>query len=438
MSATLKTRRDEIKDRLERLTGEAQAAWTALEGAKSTFAGAADTGPDSEAYKAVDEAGRDYGSKADLLAQTRGQYERLLELSADGPPAAPAGEKTGPERHADPAPATPAQRVTAGDEYKRLVASGRLNSTAPIGIESLGKALDRPELKAALTGASATSAGAFVRPDRKDYYPLPLRPVRLLDAITLADTDSDTVEYVKQTGFTNAAAETAEATDVSGASGTKPQSDAAFQVVQSPVQTIPHWFAATKRALADAGQLRAIIDQLLTGGIQLRLEQQLVNGNGTAPNLRGVLNTSGIGNIATGGGGSISDRVQKGTTLIRLGFFEPNAVLIHPSDWETVRLSRDDSGASAGTGGYLYGPPSLGGATTMWGLQVIPSPVIAAGTVLVGDFSQLMLWVREGVEVLASDSHADFFVRNLVAVLAEGRFASGIPYPGAFTKVATV
>lgn len=438
MSATLKTRRDEIKDRLERLTGEAQAAWTALEGAKSTFAGAADTGPDSEAYKAVDEAGRDYGSKADLLAQTRGQYERLLELSADGPPAAPAGEKTAPERHAEPGPASASERVTAGPEYKRLRESGRLNSTAPIGIESLGKALDRPELKAALTGASTTSAGAFVRPDRKDYYPLQLRPVRLLDAITLADTDSDTVEYVKQTSFTNAAAETAEATDVSGASGTKPQSDAAFQVVQSPVQTIPHWFAATKRALADAGQLRAIVDQLLTGGIQLRLEQQLVNGNGTAPNLRGVLNTSGIGNIATGGGGSISDRVQKGVTLIRLAFFEPNAVLIHPSDWETVRLARDDSGASAGTGGYLYGPPSLGGATTMWGLQVIPTPVIAAGTVLVGDFSQLMLWVREGIEVLASDSHADFFVRNLVAVLAEGRFASGIPYPGAFTKVATV
>ena len=105
---------------------------------------------------------------------------------------------------------------------------------------------------------------------------------------------------------------------------------------------------------------------------------------------------------------------------------------------QTLASESPRSGASAGTGGYLYGPPSLGGATTMWGLQVIPTPVIAAGTVLVGDFSQLMLWVREGIEVLASDSHADFFVRNLVAVLAEGRFASGIPYPGAFTKVATV
>ena len=103
-----------------------------------------------------------------------------------------------------------------------------------------------------------------------------------------------------------------------------------------------------------------------------------------------------------------------------------------------MRLSRDDSGASAGTGGYLYGPPSTAGAEQMWGLPVAVTPSVPDDTGLVGDFRYATLWLREGVQVLASDSHSDFFIKNLVAVLAEMRAAFGVQLPAAFCKITSI
>ncbi len=432
--SNLRSKRDAIKAKLDETNERAQAAWTELQAAKDAYAGS-DAGEDSDAFAALDEQGRVYGELADEVATLRSRHERLLELSAPDAPERRA-DPTDPEtRSAAERKPSPAERITGGEEYKRLADSGRLQSSGPIGAVPLGKAMGRDEVKALITGASDTSGGAFVQNDRQGYYPLPLRPVRLLDLITTGSTNSDTVEYVLNDAFTNSAAETAEAT--AQTTGTKPESSATFAVVQAPVQNIAAWMAVTRRALADAGQLQTVIDYLLRQGIQLRLESQIVSGNGSAPNLRGITNTSGINAISSGGGGSISDRVHKGITEIRLDYFEPNAVAIHPTDWETVRLSRDDSGATAGTGGYLFGPPSLGEASTLWGLRVVPTTAVSQGTVIVADWSQMMLWVREGVQVLASDSHSDFFIKNLVAILSEGRFAAGIPYPSAFCKVAT-
>jgi HK97 family phage major capsid protein len=59
-------------------------------------------------------------------------------------------------------------------------------------------------------------------------------------------------------------------------------------------------------------------------------------------------------------------------------------------------------------------------------------------TALVGDFTKAVLWLREGAQVLATDSHSDFFVKNLVALLAELRAALGVLLPSAFCKVTSV
>jgi HK97 family phage major capsid protein len=64
--------------------------------------------------------------------------------------------------------------------------------------------------------------------------------------------------------------------------------------VQSTVKTIAHWIPATKRALADVGQLRTLIDARLQDGVNLRLDSQMINGDATGENLRGILNTTGV------------------------------------------------------------------------------------------------------------------------------------------------
>ncbi len=329
---------------------------------------------------------------------------------------------------------TPGGRLTESDVYKSLKESGVLEKSKsrvemnPIEVAS------RDEFKALLTGLSSTSGGAFVENDRlATYFPGPTRPDVISTLVTVGTTDSDIVEWVEETGFTNAAAMIAEATTV--ANGLKPESALAYAIVQSAVRTIAHWIPATKRALADAGQLRTLVDQRLRDGVRLALESQMVTGDGTGENFLGIVNTPGIATIAVGiAPDTALHAALRAITAIRLAFMEPTAFVMHPNDWMDIRLMRDSSGG-ANTGQFLYGPPSQTGPMFLWGVPVYTTPVVPEGNPIVGKMDEAMLWVREGVTVSATDSHADFFVRNLVAILAEGRFAFGIPRPEAFAEV---
>jgi HK97 family phage major capsid protein len=71
----------------------------------------------------------------------------------------------------------------------------------------------------------------------------------------------------------------------------------------------------------------------------------------------------------------------------------------------------------------------------LWGLPVVESEAIAAGTAYVADWKWAVLWDREQASVQVTDSHADFFIRNLVAILVELRAAFGILRPSAFVKI---
>jgi HK97 family phage major capsid protein len=53
----------------------------------------------------------------------------------------------------------------------------------------------------------------------------------------------------------------------------------------------------------------------------------------------------------------------------------------------------------------------------------------------VGDFRKCVLWEREGASIQVSDSHANFFIRNMVAILAEMRAAFGILQPNALVEI---
>jgi HK97 family phage major capsid protein len=429
---------DEIRSMLEavrkELAAKREAAAAARKGMEELFASARAEGVDilrdDEAFAKLDEAGRAYDALRDEIAVLEERQSRLITMLSGDEERRPL-EAAGvvPEGVGRSSRPSPGQRFASSPIYKGLLSSGALsNQDIPLGTTPPVKVLDCAELKTLIT-SGATSGGAFVVPERMEPVGMPWRPVRVLDLITVGDTDSDIVEYVEQAGRTNAAAETAEAGATGDGSGAAPESAVTFAVRQTNVRDITHYLPATKRVLADAGQLQTLIDQELRNGVRDRLEYQVVNGNGTAPNLRGILNTTGILTQALGTD-SRSDAIHKAITAVRKEFYEPNAVLLHPDDATDVFLEKDSSGA------YIYGPPSQPGPRTIWGLAVVISPVIPAGTGLVGAFDAgATLWVREGLSVSASDSHADFFTRRMVAVLASMRAAFAAQRPKAFCTV---
>lgn len=429
----------QIKERLDAKKAEAASKWDefAAKRQKAVDDGV-DLAEDKDAFAALNEAHKAYAEIADEAKALEQQLVEALEMDgADAPKSVTdlLGGK-GSKADDDDAPAMfdprlAAKRLTESEEYKTLLESGVLErgnaKMATVQLPGVEVA-NREELKTLLTGLSRTSAGAFLTPDRQPgFIALALRALVVRNLVTVGDTNSDIVEWVKENSFTNAAAETAEATSTASG-GTKPESGIDYAVVQSTVKNIAHWIPATKRALADVGQLRTLIESRLQDGVNLRLDSQMINGDATGENLRGILNTSGVLTQARATDPAI-EAILKAITQIRLQFLEPTAILLHPTDAMNARLAKNANGD------YYFGPPNLSGDLQIWGLPIVQSPVVTAGTAIVGKWDEAILWVREGLNLAASDSHNDFFIRNMVAVLAEMRAAFAVPRPFAFCAV---
>lgn len=331
-------------------------------------------------------------------------------------------------------------RFTTSDGQVRVGEKMQVQSD-PIAFKSLIRQ------KALFVGGDAASVGAFVVPDRTDILEmLGRRPLTLRDLISVRRTTSDTVEYVKQSSHTNAAAPVAEATSAAAPTapqdagalvlnangGYKPEGAWAFEKATATVKTIAEWVPATKRALADVSQLEGLINDELVADLAETEETQILSGSGSGENLRGILNTSGIQTTATTTTNDATRlaSVRRALRLVRtVGRVAPSGILLNPEDAEKIDTMKDSQNRFYGQGPFGTGPK------TLWGVPYVESEAITTGTLLVGDYAKAVLWDREQASVTVSDSHADFFIRNLVAVLAEERVAFAVTRPTAFCTV---
>jgi HK97 family phage major capsid protein len=253
-----------------------------------------------------------------------------------------------------------------------------------------------------------------------------LRPVQVTDIIPQGSTSQAAVVYMEETTATNAAAETAEG-------GAYPESALALTEQSSNVRKITTWLPVTDEQLEDEAQAQGYVDRRLPFFLRQRLDSQILNGNGTAPNLRGLINVVGIQTQAKGAD-PIPDAVYKAMVKVRVtGRAMPNAVVFNPFDWQIVRLLRTADGL------YIWGNPSEAGPERIWGLQVTQGDVLTAGTAIVGDFENFSeLAVRRGIEVKVSDSHSDYFTNGKLAMRADIRAALVWYRPAAFCTVTGV
>lgn len=290
------------------------------------------------------------------------------------------------------------------------------------------------------SGNRDESAGYLVENDSRGLLdPFYERPLSVRQLFTSGSTTSDTIDYVRLVSVTNNAAVVPEArsadpidgvtvTDVLG--GLKPQSGFEFDRDQTTVKTIAHWIPATKRALSDAAQIRSMIDTFLRYGLEEAFEDELLTGTGAGEHFLGLYNQPGIQTQAAGAGQDILDVTRMSRTKVRIGGrARPTAYVFNPIDWEKVDLLRNDNGDF-----YGGGPFSLS-TMRLWGLPVVESEAVTPGTAWVAAWNWGVIYDREQASVQATDSHADFFVRNLVAILAEMRAAFAVLRPAAFVRI---
>lgn len=214
------------------------------------------------------------------------------------------------------------------------------------------------------------------------------RPLQLIDIIPMSMTDQAAIKYMEETTRAHAAAERAE-----GAA--YPESEFVFTERTNPVQKIGDSLPVTDEQLEDVAFMESYINGRLTFGVFQRLDRQCYIGDGQNSNLRGVRNVAGIQTQAKGAG-PVMDTFYKAMTKIRLvGRAIPTNHVLHPTDWQGIRLTRTADGV------YVFGNPTEAGPERLWGLPVAQNDADDAGTGLTGSFdpSWITLSEKRGVDV---------------------------------------
>lgn len=205
------------------------------------------------------------------------------------------------------------------------------------------------------------------------------------------------------------------------------------------LKKIAGWLRMSDEMTEDAEFLAAEINNRLLVQLAIAEENQLLNGDGTGNNLEGLLTRTGV---QTENSAKATDNIDaiyraQNAVFVKTGY-RADGLVINPADYQKLRLTRDGNGqyfaggpffGQYGTGGIIQDPP-------VWGLNVIQTTAIPAGTALVGAGKTASTVYRKGnLRVEASNSVGEDFLHNRFVVLAEERLALVTRVPSAFSKI---
>jgi HK97 family phage major capsid protein len=229
----------------------------------------------------------------------------------------------------------------------------------------------------------------------------------LLDAMGKQRVSTGSIEWYTYPGSFPLAAVVAEG-------ALKPEADVTPTLHTAALNTYAHWKAITRQALEDIPRIQSIVENQLRGGLYLKIEADAA----AALNAAVLTAVDGAGDLLAG------IRIGIGTVQ-SAGYANPTTVLVNPADYAAIDIS------VMGTAGIA--PQSQ---STLWGVKVIAAAAVPVGTAYVGDFQNgLTLFDRGTTAVMMTDSHADYFIRNMLLVLAETRALPAVTEPQALVKV---
>lgn len=313
-------------------------------------------------------------------------------------------------------------RVTSvGDEF---IKAPMFKAWTEGSVNRLRVDVDMLKIKNTVLEGTGGPTNALVAVDRRPgVIPGPFRILKLEQYLRSADTTSNAVAYSKETTFVNAAAETVEG-------GAKPQTDITFALVNQPVQNIAHWIKISRQLSKDAPALVAYINTRMMYGVNKRAEDQIIAGNGTDPNLAGILATGNF--TAHGLTAAMIGTVNPMFKLVRMiianmqvANYPPDMIIMNPIDWASMEL------VTTTYGEYIIGDPQTMAQPMLWGMAVIVSNAMTQGQVILMSTLAACVYNREGVVVEMSESDGSNFTLNLITIRAERRLMLAVEIPAA-------
>jgi HK97 family phage major capsid protein len=328
-------------------------------------------------------------------------------------------QKVARQREVDTEIKSIGETFTENQEVKDFLARG---GKGRVGID-----VEQKAIISALTTAAAGSVGGAIVPDRQPgVQGVANRPLRVRDLLMAGRTNSNAIQYVQESAFTNAAATVSETTGP-----TKPQSDLQMALVTSNVTTLAHWVNATRQILDDVPQLQSYINGRLLYGLRYVEDNQLLNGAGTGTDLNGIYTqaTASTANLAVIASPTKLDVLRVAILQATLANLPSSGIVLHPTDWMTIETAKDSQTR------YLVGDPQNRIGARLWGLPVVETLAMTTGKFLVGAFDMgAQIFDRQDARVEISTEDGNNFVKNLVTILCEERLALAVYNTLAFVK----
>lgn len=284
------------------------------------------------------------------------------------------------------------------------------------------------DMKAAIgdgvTGGLSDLRNQFATERLLEIMAQPIERYRVKDLFPVIPTVNGSIDYIRETGFVNNA-EAQEETD------TKGQSSFEFTQENVSVKTIAHWTPVARQTLEDIPALQTYMDTRLNQGLKIKEDAELLYGDGMGKHILGMLATGqGLQTYAWSDGfdkDTRIDAVRRAMTRVRIAQYDSTGVVLNPFDWEYIELAKDSQDR------YLWVVVTQGGEQRLWRLPVVDTTAMVKGDFLVGAFAMgAAIWDRQQVTVRVTDSHDDFFVRNIIVILVEERLALTVYRPEAF------
>tara|TARA_R100001163_G_C5064462_1_gene202090 strand:+ start:1497 stop:2735 length:1239 start_codon:yes stop_codon:yes gene_type:complete len=256
----------------------------------------------------------------------------------------------------------------------------------------------------------------------------PSNVTNMMGIIPVGNTDSNVIRYVKESAYTDNAANIAE--------GSAP-TDSEFQLTaeDAVVQKTTAVMTISQEMLDDTPGLSSYLSQRLPAKINTVIDDQLIGGSGSSPNLLGLMN--GGTTFAAGGFANAIESAQELDVLyvamnqLALANYAANGIVLNPTDFHKIALLKDT------TNEYLRGNSlvSADGFFRINGVPVYMNNKMAAGNFVVADFSQAsQVWQREGLRVDFGYEDSDNFSKYLVSVRGIARIAHSIYLPTGIVK----
>lgn len=307
-------------------------------------------------------------------------------------------------------------------QFKRMVETkGRTTETVDLGSLSQYQGWEQK----GVSGNDQLRNVMSLLSDQQIYMD-PLRPNRVRDLIPVFPTRFSLIEYVQENVLNINAAMVAEGAQ-------KPESSVGFVDATTPVRTLAHWMPVARQLLDDIQGLESYLNTRLLGGLKMVEDDQILYGDGTGQNLTGLMVASGTQeatwSLGTHGDTQI-DAIRRAMTLAQLAYYPVDGIVMNPVDWEKIELIKSTEGL------YVWVNVATGSQPSLWKVPVVTTTAMHSGDVLLGAFSMACsLWDRQEANMRMSEHHADFFTKNMVAMLIEERIGLSVQRSKSLVKL---